>query len=123
MLDRHREVALFRYSLIREAADPALSKRERGELVRELAARDHVGPDGRRVRVAGNTIDRWIRAWRAGGFDALAPRGRASEPVTPAALLELAERLKREAPKRTAVRTRSGPGYTTSIWPNAASMR
>jgi putative transposase len=46
--DRQRDVALFRYSLIREAADPALTKAERGELVRELAARDHVGPGGRR---------------------------------------------------------------------------
>lgn len=123
MLDRHREVALFRYSLIREAADPALSKRERGELVRELAARDHVGPDGRRVRVARNTIDRWIRAWRAGGFDALAPRGRASEPVTPAALLELAERLKREAPKRTAAQVAEIIATTDGHGPSARTLQ
>ena len=32
------------YSLIREAADPALTKAERGRLVRALAARDHSGP-------------------------------------------------------------------------------
>lgn len=49
MNDRQRDVALFRYSLIREAADPALTKRERGELVREVAGRDHAGPGGRRV--------------------------------------------------------------------------
>jgi putative transposase len=116
--DRQREVALFRYSLIREAADAALSKRERGELVRELAARDHAGPGGRRVRVARNTIDRWIRTYRAGGFEALAPRLRNCEPVTPLAQLELAERLKRETPKRTAAQVaeiiRATQGYGPS---------
>ena len=38
--ERSRAVALFRYSLIREAADPGLSTRQRGRLVRELAARE-----------------------------------------------------------------------------------
>ena len=103
MDDRHRDVALFRYSLIREAADPALTKAERGRLVRALAARDHTGPRGERVRVARNSIDRWIRAWRAGGFEALVPASRAAEPTTPAAVLDLAVKLKQEAPGRTAV--------------------
>jgi hypothetical protein len=44
--DRRQAIALFRYSLIREAADPALSTRERGALVRALAERDHLGPTG-----------------------------------------------------------------------------
>ena len=66
-------MALFRYSLIREAADPGLSTRQRGRLVRELAAREHAGPFGEPVRVSRPSLDRWIRAWRAGGFDALAP--------------------------------------------------
>ena len=38
--DRAREVGLFRYALIRAAADPALSTRQRGRLVRDLAAAD-----------------------------------------------------------------------------------
>ena len=46
---RARAVALFRYSLIREAADPGLSTRQRGRLVRELAAREHAGPFGEPV--------------------------------------------------------------------------
>ena len=70
---RAEQVALFRYQLIREAADPALSVRQRGRLVRELAARAHQGPFGGEVRVSRATIDRWIRAWRTGGFAALAP--------------------------------------------------
>jgi len=102
MDDRHRDVALFRYSLIREAADPALTKAERGALVRALAARDHTGPNGERVRVSRNTLDRWIRSWRAGGFNALVPTARSAEPKTPASVLDLAVKLKHEAPGRTA---------------------
>lgn len=100
--DYRRDIALFRYSLIREAADPDLSPAERGALVRRLAARDHVGPDGRRVRVARSTLDRWIRAWRAGGYEALVPDPRAGVPLTNATVLDKAERLKREQPRRTA---------------------
>ena len=102
MSDRRRDVALFRYSLIREAADPALTNAERGVLVRALTARDHVGPDGPRVRVSRNTVDRWIRAWKVGGFDALVPAGRTLGPSTPAAMVDLAVKLKREVPARTA---------------------
>jgi transposase len=102
MDDRHRDVALFRYSLIREAADPALTKAERGRLVRALAARDHTGPGGERVRVSRNTLDRWIRNWRAGGYEALVPTSRSAEQTTPVAMLDLAVKLKHEAPRRTA---------------------
>lgn len=106
MQDRRRDVALFRYALIREAADPKLSPRVRGELVRALTAREHVGPDGEPIRVSRVTLDRWIRAWRQGGFEALLPRPRARDPRTPKAVLELAERLKKEAPRRTAAQVR-----------------
>lgn len=102
MHDRHRDVALFRYSLIRDAADVSLTSAERGALVRALARRDHVGPAGKRLRVSRNTIDRWIRAWRAGGFEALVPVPRVSARSTPTGVLELTVKLKREAPRRTA---------------------
>lgn len=102
MNNAQRDVALFRYSLIREAADDSLTTRQRGVLVRELAHGDHVGPTGQRVTVGRGTIDRWIRAYRSGGFGALAPVLRMGEPITPKAMLELAEALKREVPRRTA---------------------
>jgi putative transposase len=100
--DRRQAVALFRYSLIREAADPALGARERGALVRALAERDHLGPTGERVRVSRNTLDRWIAAWRSGGFDALLPDPRVGRPRVDAGVLELAVTLKREQPRRSA---------------------
>ena len=101
--NRKRDIALFRYALIREPADPKLSPAERGELVRALAAVEHLGPDGIHVSVSRPTLDRWIRAWRAGGFDALMPTPRIGVPVVPRELLALAVDLKKEAPKRTGV--------------------
>ena len=58
MEDRARAVGLFRYSVVREAADPGLSARRRGLLVRTLASEAQLGPDGDRVRVSRNTLDR-----------------------------------------------------------------
>jgi len=116
MNEAQRDVALFRYSLVREAADESLTIRQRGRLVRELAGQDHAGPTGRRVRVARGTIDRWIRAYRGGGFEALVPVPRAGVPVIEQRLLDLAEALKREVPRRTAaqvtqiIRTAEGAG-------------
>jgi putative transposase len=100
--DRAREVGLFRYALIREAADASLSTRQRGRLVRDLAAREHTGPFGERLVVSRVTLDRWILTWRRGGFDALLPSTRNCDPRTTAATLELAAALKREVPARTA---------------------
>lgn len=102
MEDRYRDVGLFRYSLIREPADPALTKAQRGQMVRHIAETTHAHPDGRHVRVGRSTLDDWIRAWRRGGFEALVPKPRHSEPRSPKELLDLAEALKREVPERTA---------------------
>ncbi len=103
--ERARTVGLFRYRLIREAADAAHSTRARGRLVRSIAAADHTGPFGTPVRVSRQTLDRWIRDWRAGGFDALVPSPRQTSQRTPSEVLELAA-LRRENPQRTAAAIR-----------------
>jgi putative transposase len=56
--EQARDVALFRYGLIRAAADPGLSARQRGAVARELAADEHQGPDGQPVRAG--------RSWTGG---------------------------------------------------------
>ncbi len=99
---RRREVGLFRYGLIAQAVDPRLPGRERGRLVRELSGREHLRADGTRVRIARSTLDRWVAAYRAGGFDALVPTPRPARPRTDTELLDLAVALKREQPDRTA---------------------
>jgi putative transposase len=100
--ERARRVALFRYELVQEVIDPTLSTRQRGVLVRGLAERAHEGPFGNQVRVSRHTIDRWARAWRAGGFEALVPQPARVIARTPAEVLAVAAALKRENPARTA---------------------
>ena len=102
MDDRAQAVGLFRYSLVRELASERLSNRERGVLARSMAAREHIGPDGLWVRVSRTSLDRWTRAYRLGGFEALVPAPRRVETKTPAHLLDMACALRREQPARTA---------------------
>src|SRR3989475_7608818 len=71
------EIALHRWAVIAEAANGRLSAAERGALVRRIAARAHMHPDGSSRRYSRGTVDRWLRAWRAGGLDALKPSPRA----------------------------------------------
>lgn len=101
-MDRAQQIGVFRWRIVGEVLDVSLSARERGVLVRALAAREHLGPDGRWVRVSRTTLDRWIRAYREGGFDALVPAPRRIANRTPERLLELAVALRREQPARTA---------------------
>ena len=102
MQDKRQAVGLLRYSLIREVADPGLSPRRRGEMIRALAEVDHALADGRRVTVSAVTLWRWLRAWRKGGYESLVPSVRRQPNKIPAELLEAAVTLKREAPGRGA---------------------
>ena len=101
-VDRVQAVAVFRFQLISPAIDEDLSCRARGRLVREIAQGWHTDPFGRRVQYSRDTLDRWIRRWREGGFEALVPCERATPLRSDPAILELAAALKRENPARTA---------------------
>jgi putative transposase len=107
--ERARAIGLFRYSLISEPANAKLSTRQRGRLVRAIADREHDGPFGQPVRVSRATLDRWLRDWRRGGFDALVPTPPKVSPRTPGDVLELAVALKKEVPERTAVQVAGDP--------------
>ncbi|MEQ4720526.1 DDE-type integrase/transposase/recombinase [Nonomuraea sp. B19D2] len=116
--ERAQKVGLWRYQLIREAADPELTTRQRGRLVRALAGSTREGPFGEPILVSRGTIDRWIRDWREGGFEALVPHPRNVTPRTPEQVLNLAAALKREKPERTAAQIvrilRSASGWSPS---------
>ena len=100
--ERVQAVAVFRFQLISPAIDEDLSTRARGRLVREIASAWHTDPFGRRVKYSRDTLDRWIRRWREGGFEALVPCEKATPLRTDPAVLEVAAALKRENPDRTA---------------------
>ena len=113
--DPAEALALWRYHLIAEALDPKLSGMERGQLVRRIAG-EHPTPGGEPRQVSRNTLDRWIRRYRAEGLAGLRDRPRSdhgSTRVSPA-LLDLAIRLRLEVPARSAahiseiIRTRHG---------------
>lgn len=116
--ERAQAIGLFRYQLICPALEDGLSTKQRGKLVREIAARPHADPFGNRVRYSRETLDRWIRRYRIGGFEALVPAPRRLAIRTDAHVLELAASLKRENPTRTAAQVarilRTATGWAPS---------
>jgi transposase len=97
-------IALHRWAVIAEAAGERLSGSERGAAVRQIAARQHAHPDGSVRRYSRGTIDRWLRAHRAGGLDGLRPSPR-SDTGKVRAMPELfgeAAALRLELPGRSA---------------------
>ena len=115
---RAQQVALFRYQLICPALEPGLSTKQRGKIVRGIAGRSHDGPFGGQVRYSRDTLDRWIRRYRAGGFDALSPSIRQPGARIDGQVFELAAALKRENPGRTAAQVmrilRASTGWAPS---------
>jgi putative transposase len=102
--DPREAIALFRYRVIAEAANPRLSPAERGLLVRELASQAHEHPDGSQWSYSRGTLDRWLRAYRDRGLDGLLPPPRADLGVVRRhpELLEEACQLRVELPARSA---------------------
>jgi len=115
---RAQQVALFRYQLICPALDLGLSTKARGRIVRAIAARSHPGPFGGQHSYSRDSLDRWIRRYRTGGFEALTPSIRQPGSRIDTQVLELAAALKRENPQRTAAQVarilRASSGYSPS---------
>jgi putative transposase len=105
-VEKAQALGLFRFQLISPAIDDQLSTRARGRLVRQCAQGWHTDPFGNRVRYSRDTLDRWIRLWRQGGFAALVPSPRQTPLRTDADILDVAAALKRENPARTAAQVR-----------------
>lgn len=102
--DGAEEVALFRFSVISEAVSPRLTPAERGLIVRALAARTWITPEGVERSFSRNTIDRWVLAYRREGLDGLrpAPRADRGRPRAQGRWLEEAARMRRALPTRSA---------------------
>jgi putative transposase len=107
--DHHEQVALHRWAVIAEATNDRLSSAERGAVVRQIAARTHDHPDGSPRRYSRGTIDRWVRAWRSGGLEALKPTKRADTGSVRAhpELFNEAAALRLELPSRSAAQIAS----------------
>ena len=70
-------VALFRYGLIAELLQLPAGSRGLYALLRDKASRSYTIPGSRRTRVAVETLRHWLKDYRRGGFEALAPKPRA----------------------------------------------
>ena len=116
--ERAQAIGLFRYQLI----CPALEAGCRPSSGAGWSARSPNAAISTRsvaqVQVARATLDRWIRRYRAGGFEALVPEPRRLATRTDDQVLELAASLKRENPSRTAAQVarilRTATGWAPS---------
>ena len=77
---------------------------EHNALLREIVARPWTDPTGRARLLHARTVERWVAAYRAGGFDALLPAPRADRGAVRGldpAVLAQALQLRQEVPHRS----------------------
>lgn len=102
--DLDTEIALFRYGLIAQLIHDPPAPGGQEALLREIAAKRYRIPNSTRTQVSTITLRRYLRAYRAGGFEALrpVPRGDAGVPRALAPeVLARAIALREEQPART----------------------
>jgi putative transposase len=90
---RSEEVALFRYGVIGDLVHLPPGAKGLYQRLKEKADIDYRIPGSLRVRVAPETIRGWLRAYRAGGLDALHPRVRADHGQSHALPREVSDLL------------------------------
>ena len=99
---RPKRLAMFRYRVISEAISPRLSPAERGRMVRDLAARTWITPEGMERSFSRTSIDRWVRAYPKRAWPAWPSRlARTGAGRAQGRWLEEAARLRRAVPARS----------------------
>jgi putative transposase len=99
--ERRREIALFRYGVIADLVHLEPHYRGLYALLAKKAEHDYTIPGSLRRHVAPETMRGWLRAYRQGGFDALAPRVRADQGSTrsiPTHVVDLLCQMKEDSP-------------------------
>lgn len=81
--NQKQKIALFRYSVIAPletgASDPSISS---NEFFRRAVSRTYTDPAGKTVTAGASTIEKWHRAYKKGGFNALFPQSRKDEGIS-----------------------------------------
>lgn len=97
--------ALFRYRLIAPLLDPDLKRGEKNQLFSAIAAKTHVLPGDKEIKLSRHTIRSWYKRYRKSGFEAgLKNKGRSDcgkSRVVPEEIIQKACDLKIEVPQRT----------------------
>src|SRR5260370_17221065 len=81
--ERARQEGIWRYLTIQDAADPALTGRQRGAVVRRIVTETATDGFGNPRRVSRPTVERWLRAYPAGGLAPLPPPPPQGPPRAP----------------------------------------
>lgn len=105
MIEEHRQkVANFRYGLIAPLVTRQLELGEQAQLLKEIARHYYDIPFSNTKTVSVRTLERYIKAYKEGGWEALKPSPRADQLVSKAIepdVLEKAIALKKEKPTRS----------------------
>ncbi|RJX29197.1 MAG: helix-turn-helix domain-containing protein [Dethiobacter sp.] len=99
--NKAEQIANFRYRLISPiVCQDSLYFGETTELIRQAAEKIYQIPGSRKTRVSPRTIERYLKKYREGGFDALMPKTNPGTTRIPQEYLDLAISLKQENLKR-----------------------
>lgn len=74
--EEKRELALFRFSLIAPLVNETYDAISKNQFFRDVAFKEHILPNGSRVKLSSGTIKKWFLNYKNGGFDALIPKTR-----------------------------------------------
>ena len=91
--DLRQQIALFRYDVIADLVHLPVGAPGAGAMMRAKAEKTYTIPGTTRTRVAAETMRRWIKDYRYGGFDALYPKPRTDRGKPRRLPPEVAERL------------------------------
>jgi len=76
---QRQAIANFRYGLIAPLVSRRLEVGEQAALMKEIASHEYSAPDGGQKKVSMRTLERYVRAYREGGWEALLPAPRADK--------------------------------------------
>lgn len=101
---QRQEVANFRYGLIAPIVSRKMNPGEQATLLREISSHIYDIPYSQEKKVSLRTLERYLKSYREGGWDALLPAPRADKmcckQIAPE-VLEKAIALKKESPTRS----------------------
>lgn len=101
---QRQEIANFRYGLIAPLVTRKLEPGEQAQLLKEIARHSYDIPNSNGKSVSIRTLERYIKSYKEGGWDALKPSPRADQlrsKTIETEVLEKAIALKKENPTRS----------------------
>ena len=101
---QRQAIANFRYGLIAPLVSRKLEVGEQMALMRDIVSHEYTFPDGRQKKLSLRTLERYVQAYRLGGWEALLPSVRADHMQSREVaddVLNKAIALKKEQPGRS----------------------